>query len=164
MKTRTFSLRRARHEDASSIITAHRRSIREICSQDYTPEQIEAWAGRNFQEDRWHKTMDRDFVWVVTDAEGIVRGFGHLQTPDLVQAEIAGLYLAPEVVGQGAGHQLVQLMIEECRKQGLQRIRLLATLTAKRFYQSCGFQTSADRSSIEMGGVKIDCLPMELTL
>lgn len=44
-----INIRRAQHKDALEIIDSHVRSIREICEKDYTPEQIEAWAGRNFK-------------------------------------------------------------------------------------------------------------------
>ncbi len=64
-------IRRACHEDATNIINAHRRSIRELCSKDYSSDQITAWAGFNFQEEHWHKTMDRDFVWVISDNQNI---------------------------------------------------------------------------------------------
>lgn len=159
-----FFIRRARHEDAARIIEAHRRSIREICSRDYAPEQIEAWAGRNFQEDRWQKTMDHDLVWVVADEKGNVHGFGHLRLPQDPQAEIMGLYLTPDVTGKGFGKELVRLMLKECRQRNFRRIHLSATLTARSFYQSVGFESVGEPSFIQMGGVKIDCISMQRTL
>ena len=45
----SITIRRAKHEDSPQIIDSHSRSIREICSRDYTPKQIEAWVlVRNF--------------------------------------------------------------------------------------------------------------------
>jgi hypothetical protein len=93
-------IRRALHGDATNIITAHRRSIRELCSKDYTSEQIAAWSGMNFQEDRWCQTMDQDLVLVISDQQDNIFGFEHLQVHGDSDAEIAGLYFVPEATGQ----------------------------------------------------------------
>src|SRR5687768_12579402 len=38
-------IRRATPDDADAITPVHVASIRTLCAKDYTPEQIEAWAG-----------------------------------------------------------------------------------------------------------------------
>jgi N-acetylglutamate synthase-like GNAT family acetyltransferase len=159
----TLEIRRALHADAAKIITAHQRSIREICSKDYPPEQIEAWAGRDFREDRWHQTMDKDFVWVISDLDLNVYGFGHLQIRENAEAEIAGLYFAPEVIGKGFGKKLMAIILDECRNKEVKTILLTATKTAKSFYQSAGFQQVGEARLIGLGGQKIECFDMTMT-
>ena len=39
-------VRIAEESDAPGVLEAHTRAIRELCSRDYFPAQIEAWAGR----------------------------------------------------------------------------------------------------------------------
>jgi N-acetylglutamate synthase-like GNAT family acetyltransferase len=123
-------IRRAQHQDATLIIAAHRRSIRQLCSKDYNPEQIAVWSGRDFQEERWRSTMDKDHVWVIADQQDNIFGFGHLKFMENQTAEIAGLYFVPEVTGQGFGKKLAQIMFDECKKQNTGTIYLTGTKTA----------------------------------
>lgn len=110
-----YIIRRATHQDAKRIIEAHRRSIREVCSKDYNQEQIAGWSGRNFKEERWCQTIDKDFVWVISNDTQNIFGFGHLKFIENAQAEIAGFYFIPEVIGRGFGKQLIQLMMLQKR-------------------------------------------------
>jgi len=154
-------IRRAIYEDAANIISAHRRSIREVCAADYRPEQIAAWSGRPFQTERWCQTMDKDMVWVVSDTERDIYGFGHLQFTDKPSAEIAGLYFVPEIIGKGFGRQLIQIMLDECQKRNIQNISLSATITAKSFYERAGFRQVDEMASVNIGGQPIECFDMK---
>ncbi len=157
------SIRRAIHEDAEAIIETHVRSIRETCFKDYTPEQIEAWAGRSFKKYLWCQTMDRDFVWSV-EIEGKVQGFGHLALMDEISGEIMGLYFTPELQGRGAGKKLLQIIKDEARIRGIKELNLYATITARKFYETQGFMQIPGDFSIEMRGVQIPCHPMKCQL
>ncbi|MBY0416259.1 MAG: GNAT family N-acetyltransferase, partial [Bdellovibrionales bacterium] len=160
METITF-IRRAKYTDATNMISAHRRSIREVCSKDYTPEQIAAWSGRNFQEEHWKKTMDSDHVWVISDKEDNIYGFGHLKFNQISESEIAGLYFVPEVIGLGIGKTLIKIIFNECKKRSIQTVSLTATKTAKRFYQNAGFEQIGPSASIKIGGLEIECFNMK---
>lgn len=158
-----IKIRRAQHSDAEAIIDSHVRSIREICAKDYTPEQIEAWSGRKFKPELWWQTIDRDLVWVV-ELDSKVRGFGHLALMDEESAEVLGLYFSPELKGLGAGKELFQVLKTEAQSHQIKKMQLIATITAKTFYEKFGFLQSAGQSSIEMRGVDIPCIPMECIL
>lgn len=159
----TFSIRRAKYEDADGIIHAHVNSIRHLCAKDYTPEQIEAWAGRKFRAELWWQTIDRDYVWVI-ERDGKILGFGHLALMDTEFAEVMGLYFIPPAVGQGLGKKMFSEMLNVCRENNLKKITLYATVTAKSFYESLGFYQSAGDDTVEMRGVAIPCFPMELII
>jgi putative acetyltransferase len=154
-------IRRAQHQDATLIIAAHRRSIRQLCSKDYNPEQIAVWSGRDFQEERWRSTMDKDHVWVIADQQDNIFGFGHLKFMENQTAEIAGLYFVPEVTGQGFGKKLAQIMFDECKKQNTGTIYLTGTKTARPFYQSVGFVQIGPQVDMALGGINIECFKME---
>ncbi|MCM2278911.1 MAG: GNAT family N-acetyltransferase [Oligoflexia bacterium] len=158
-----FKIRRATHQDAQAIIAAHVRSIREVCSKDYTLEQIEAWGGRNFRPERWCETIDKDFVWVI-EVDDKVQGFGHLALQPGNYAEIMGLYFAPEARGLGAGKKLCRIMKGEAAKHGTERLRLHSTITGKSFYEGCGFHRVEGECFVEMRGIRIPCFPMECSL
>lgn len=158
-----FTIRRAHHSDAQSIIDTHVRSIREVCSKDYSPEQIEAWAGRKFKPELWCQTIDRDYVWVL-ELDSKVQGFAQIAFLDETTAEVMGLYFTPEACGIGAGKKLFQILHDEAKNKGIQKMQLHATLTAKTFYEKFGFKQVEGKCSVEMRGVDIPCFPMEVSL
>lgn len=155
-----FKIRRARHEDAHDIITSHMRSIRETCSRDYNPDQIEAWSGRDFRVDRWQQIIDKDLVWVV-EVDSQVKGFGHLAFFDNDSAEVMGLYFAPEVHGLGAGKKLLNMIKDETKSRGIKELHLQSTITAKLFYEHNGFKQVEGNCSVKIRGVAITCFPMK---
>lgn len=156
-------IRRAQHTDAHKIIDVHVRSIRDVCSADYTPEQIEAWAGRKFKPELWCQSIDRDYVWVV-ELNSEVVGFGHLAIMSETTAEVMGLYFLDVLRGKGAGKSLLKQMNEVAISQGAKKLELHATITAKTFYESQGFVQMPGKCSVEMQGVDIPCYPMEKVL
>lgn len=70
-------VRRARPEDARGIHEAHMRSIREVCSQDHTEEEIRGWGFRPYREDQRINAIVNQHVWVVENS-GKIEGYGHL--------------------------------------------------------------------------------------
>ena len=95
-------IRRARYPDVRGIIQAHIKSIREICSKDYNEQQIKAWT-EGFKESIWQELMTKNHIWVADNNETIC-GFCHLNIYE-EEAIIKGLYLSPEVSGQGVGEK-----------------------------------------------------------
>ena len=156
-------IRKAVKEDARLIIQAHIRSIREVCSSEYTVEQVKAWSGRDFQVSRWQQTMDHDHVWVISNDQKEIFGFGHLSFPTEEEAYLAGLYFVPEVIGLGFGKQMMELMLNEVNKRQTKMIKLNATKTALKFYLKAGFSVD-ETSFIMMSDQKIDCINMHLQL
>jgi ribosomal-protein-serine acetyltransferase len=156
-------IRRARHLDAAGIIQAHVRSIREVCAKDYRPEQIAAWSGRDFQESRSRENMDKNHVWVIDDGKNI-QGFSELMIKENGIGEIRGLYITPEVIGQGLGSKLLAANLYFSRFKKLNKIFLSSTITSIKFYEKHGFIAIGPRDATPIGGVPIDSQNMELIL
>ncbi|NKC01240.1 MAG: GNAT family N-acetyltransferase [Pseudomonadales bacterium] len=153
-----ISIRRAEHRDAASIIAAHVRSIREVCSKSYTPAQIEAWSSRDFKENVWCQTIDRDCVWVLDSGERIL-GFGHLRFNSAELGTIEGLYFVPEANGRGLGKKLMSLIYAHLEQTSVEKLVLQATLNAEGFYYAMGFQ-SVGSTFVEFHGEKVECVDM----
>jgi putative acetyltransferase len=139
---------------------AHVRSIREICSKDYSQKQIGAWSGRDFSEEIWRRTIDRDAVWVVEENQHVA-GFGHVRFKPGQAATIEGLYFAPEAAGRGLGRELMSLIFTELMDRGVEEADLVSTLTAKGFYTDVGFSVVRP-TVVEFSGVAIECLEMRM--
>ena len=58
-----LKIRDATLEDAKELLEVHIRSIREICSDDYTDEQISAWSDPKTDES-YHEPISKGCFWV----------------------------------------------------------------------------------------------------
>ncbi len=153
-------IREAKPGDESGIHEAHMRSIREVCVKDHTEEEIRGWGNRPLG-DRWVQAIRDGHVWVV-ELEGIIRGLAYIRILENKDAHLFGLYLAPEVVGQGFGKKLADLMLSKARTAGVKAITLDSTLTGHGFYQRLGFVDSGPMQTHEIGGSMVRGFPMIL--
>jgi putative acetyltransferase len=154
-----MTIRRATIDDADAICDVHVRSIRGLCAADYTPEQIEAWAGRKKPE-LYSRAMSEggETMFVAIDDAGRIVGFAAFK-----EAEIYGLYVVPEAVGRGAGSALLDAAEAEMRLRGVMLVKFRSTFTAVTFYQRHGYARGDDAVS-RMSGVDIPCLWMSKKL
>ena len=158
-----FHIRTASPGDERGIHEAQMRSIREVCSKDYTKEEILGWGNRPLGN-RWHVAIKEGHVWVV---ESAVRIFGcaYLRIVSTEQQKLAYidvLYLTPEVIGKGLGKALANLMIEKAKEENVKNISLDSTITAHEFYRSLGFSDVGPVKTQEFGASQVKCFPMEL--
>lgn len=93
-----------------------------------------------------------------------MRGFGHFSLKEGKLGEIRGLYFAPECRGLGAGKKLFKLIEEEAIKNEIVELQLNATITAKTFYESCGFKQVGNVCGLEIGSVQIPCFLMKYSI
>lgn len=159
-------IRWAKEADARGIHEAHMRSIREVCSKDHSPEEVAAWGGRAFNEERVLDAIRNHLVWVVDSGQGIA-GYGHLKIYDesgIKRGHVHGLYLTPEVLGQGFGGQIADQMLVQARAAGAVRVTLESTLTAHAFYLRLGLKDKGPMTTVPIAGMPIRCIPMELSL
>lgn len=159
---KSYIVRRARHLDARSIIQAHIKSIREICSKDYNERQIKAWSGIDFKESIWQELMKTNHIWVVDDGK-FIHGFCDLRI-DGEEAEIKGLYLSPKISGQGYGRKMLETAKKFCNRKKVKKIKLSSTITALNFYRKQGFEGIGSLARIKINNEDIECQNMVLLL
>jgi GNAT superfamily N-acetyltransferase len=159
-------IRRANPKDARAIHEAHMRSIREVCSKDHTPEEIQGWGNRPFDQERRVNGILNHLAWVV-ERNGEIEGYSHLRIAEdagIKIAHIHALYLTPKVLNQGLGYRLVHLMLDEAKTAKAEKVSLSSTLTAHAFYQRIGFRDDGPEEVVEIGGSHVRCYPMSMSL
>ncbi|MCB9092399.1 MAG: GNAT family N-acetyltransferase [Halobacteriovoraceae bacterium] len=160
---KNWIIRRAEKEDTLGIWQSHIDSIRQICSKDYTQEQIEAWSGFAYSPQKITEKIHNDFVWVLEKSSQI-HGHTHFKIRES-QGHLIALYLDPTGSQKGFGKKMMIQVLEKSRELRLESIHLQSTKTALNFYQDLGFKKlDSEKSSLTMRGVKIDCIPMSLVL
>ena len=160
-----MTIRLAKPGDESGIHEAHMRSIREVCVTDHGPDEIKGWGNRPLG-DRWVKTLQSEMVWVV-EKDSVISGYAYIgiyQELSPATGYIHGLYLTPEVLGQGIGRKLMQLMLDYAKDSAVEIVTLESTITAHEFYKSFGFKDSGPAQKIDICGHPVTNFSMILRM
>lgn len=159
-------IRKAQKKDAEGIHAAHMKSIREVCVKDHGTEEIKGWGFRKYDEKHRLETIGRDPMWVV-ESDGSIEGYAHLRLYEEEgekRAHMWALYLTPKVIGKGLGFKLANLMLEQARLFGADKITLQSTLTGHEFYKKIGFKDVGPIQLEEINGYPVRSYPMEMDL
>lgn len=75
---------------------------------------------------------------IVAEIAGGIAGFAAV-----VGGELDGLFVEPDLWGQGIGRALVDAATHEARRRGL-ALKVIANPRARLFYESCGFSVEGE--------------------
>ena len=75
---------------------------------------------------------------MVAELDGRIAGFAVVLSEE-GKAELDGLFVEPELWRRGVGTELVEAAVHEARRRGLSLLTVVASPTAKVFYERCGF-------------------------
>jgi putative acetyltransferase len=135
---RMTALRSYKSEDAPLLLALFRDTIRRINSRDYNPDQIRAWASDEIDPDVWAGRFIGRFVLVAEEA-GSPIGFAELEA----NGHIDRFYVSADHQRQGVGRALLSAIVTEARRLHLSRLFTEASITARAFFESQGFQMLA---------------------
>jgi GNAT superfamily N-acetyltransferase len=156
-------IRAGRHGDEPGIHESHMRSINEVCIRDHGEEEVRQWGNRPLG-DRWKAAIEEGYVWVA-EQDGRIRGSCYIRiNVSEPMAYIHSLYLSPEILHQGIGKKLVDLMIDKAKELKVLAITLESTITAHDFYKRLGFEDAGPMKCVDFGETKVRCFPMILNL
>ncbi|MFU2018912.1 GNAT family N-acetyltransferase [Peribacillus butanolivorans] len=151
-----FAIRLATPEDRKEIFNVHRHSVRNLCSEQYTEEQINMWLGGR-DPDIYLPAIERGELWVAVSDRTIL-GFVEVEGN-----EVTKLFVSGAAAGSGVGKSLMVKVIGHIRKNGKTRIYLEATTTARDFYRKLGFvETGTGTFSRGGAAVSLEIVKMEL--
>jgi putative acetyltransferase len=138
----------------------YRRSVRALGPSDYTPVQVEAWAGAGPTALRFAERMeDGRQAFVVEREDGVLQGFADLEA----DGHIDFLYVAPEAKGRGVADRLLDAVEQAARSAEIHRLFSEASEAARRFFVRRGFVV-LHRRNFEVGGVPIHNYAVEKRL
>lgn len=155
-----YKIRKYEQKDADALCVLMFRSIREIASKDYTPEQIKVWAAR-VPPASWMEMIGTDgrVRLVAVDKFDEPVGFVDLET----SGHIAYIYCAPEAVGSSVGSSLYEAIETSAREMGLTKLYVEASEPAQRLFLKHGFVVD-HRREFKIEGVTVHNYAMEKKL
>ncbi len=125
-------VRRFRVSDAFEVSSIIRCAIMERDNRNYTLEQLYSIANY-YSADNMCSELDKRINYVCLE-DGEIRGTGTLRGD-----EIMAVFIDPDYQGKGIGIKLMKILENEAVKKGLNRVWLVAVLSAVSFYEKMGY-------------------------
>ncbi|HJN16650.1 MAG TPA: GNAT family N-acetyltransferase [Armatimonadota bacterium] len=129
-----MNLRRATLDDVPAMVSLHARAVREVCSRDYAPEQIDNWLSKPTDE-RFAENVSGGLVYVCVGGAGDVMGFGERRADS-----IASLYVNPDHHRRGVASLILRKLESDARAAGKPELLTHSTVTALGLYEKHGYE------------------------
>ncbi|MDR5817646.1 MULTISPECIES: GNAT family N-acetyltransferase [unclassified Caballeronia] len=118
--------------DLSAVIELFQHSIRETASADYNQAQIDAWV--QVDRDEWELARASRPTWVAL-VDGDIAGFADLEKNGLIDM----MFVHPKYQRQSVGTSLLARIEAEADECGITCLHTYSSITAKPFFEYCGF-------------------------
>lgn len=152
---RDFAIRRARPGEAGFLSEL---ALRSKASWKYPPSMLEARRPELVIRPAYIESA----VVIVAEVEEEIVGFAGLSLPT-DPPELVYCFVAPEWIGRGVGRRLWEASLEEARRLGWDRFRIVADRNAERFYLNRGARRVGETESAAWPGRKLPVLELELS-
>jgi putative acetyltransferase len=117
-----------------------------IAINDYTLEQVEAWAPRNLDPVLWADRM-RGIAPFVAELEGRPIGYADLQASGYIDH----FFVSAPFARQKVGSQLMHRIHEEATIKGIRLLTSDVSRTAQPFFKHWGFEVIEERRPVRRG-------------
>lgn len=141
-------LRFFKPEDAEECAHLFYQTIHSVNSQDYTEEQLNAWAPPVTQEviERFRNFLSRNISYVVVE-NNLIIGFSDLDRSGYYNC----LYVHNEFQKQGVASILYKQLEKDAIEIGLSELTSEVSITAKSFFQLKGFKLFKEQEKLHNG-------------
>lgn len=153
MKTRLY-----KPSDLEDILQLFYDSVHSVCSNEYTIEQLDAWAPKDPDIYRWKASLNKNHTLVVVDQDEII-GFGDLGETGYLDR----LYVKKDYLHKGVATLILSQLEKYAKTKGVVYMNTAASLTSKSFFEKKGFVVLSDQV-VERRGVRIMRFLMEKKL
>lgn len=145
--------------DAQDLANIYYNTIHKINIEHYNEEQVDVWAPKtSLDGEKWKQKFERTKP-LVAIAGSVIVGFAEFE-PD---GHIDCFYCHHEWVGRGVGSAIMKAINEKAALLGITRIFAEVSITAKPFFEKCGFGVIAEQAVI-MNGISLTNYKMEKSL
>ena len=134
------TIRTATTLDTESIHKVIIDSVRDLCSSDYSEEDIIPWIAR-LHPSMYESFIDHETMQVVV-LENEVVACGRLEPFSDTTAAVCSLYVSPRTSRKGIGKLLLCYLENKAKVKGYKSVRLESSLNAEGFYKANGYQVT----------------------
>jgi putative acetyltransferase len=147
-----MEIRRYHDSDISQIVSLFYETVHSVNKQDYSQEQLDAWAPKDEETLKlktWKDSMSHNITYVA-EINGEIVGFSDM-TQD---GHLDRMYIHKDYQGQGIASALVNNLESEAKRLGLIEMDTEASITAKPFFERHGYRITQSQI-VERRGVKL---------
>lgn len=139
-------IRRFEQTDADALLEVHLAAIRETAANDYSAEQIAAWAPADLDTEAW-KFRVSQLSPFVAEIDGNAVGYADLQPT----GHIDQFFVAPAQLGRGVARALMERIEREALRLKLRELTADVSLTAEHFFARNGFEVVRRQKPVRRG-------------
>ena len=141
--------------DAAALTGLFFETVHSVNLHDYSEQQVRAWAPAIPDPNIWHQRMSGRYT-LVAEENGQIAGFVELER----DGHLDMLYCQKDAVRRGIGRALYWAVELKAAGLGLERIFTEASITARPFFEHCGFALVC-RQTVVRGGIELANFKME---
>lgn len=150
MKTRLYQ-----PSDLKDVIKLFYDNVHYVCAQDYTQEQLDAWAPKEPDLYRWEASLNKNHTLVVEKNNHIV-GFGNVGEMGYLDR----LYVDRHYLHQGIATLILNQLEKYASAKGIVFMNTAASITSKPFFEAAGYVVLQEQI-VERRGVRLRRYLME---
>jgi putative acetyltransferase len=144
--------------DLDALLEVFRDAVRVSARRDYTDSQVLAWAPDQLDRDGWVNRLAKLKVWVAEEGD-TPRGFCVMEA----NGHVDHLYVHSASQRRGLATALLAEAEACARAGGVVRLYTEASITARPFFEHCGFRTLAEQK-VHLRGEEFRNYKMEKVL
>ena len=144
MKTRLYV-----PSDLETVMQLFYDNIHTVCVNDYTREQLDAWAPSDPDVLRWSNALNKNHTLVV-EQDGEIIGFGDMCETGYLDR----LYVHKDYLRKGVASLIVEQLEKYAKAKGIVFINTAASITAKPFFEHSGYVV-LEEQVVERRGIRI---------
>lgn len=153
MKTRLYKT-----SDLNTVIELFYEAVHEVCANDYTIEQLDAWAPSDPDIYRWQASLNRNHTLVVEENNEII-GFADMGETGYIDR----LYVKKDHLHKGVATLLLNQLEKYAKTKGIVFMNTAASVTSKKFFENRDFVV-LNEQVVERRGVRMRRYLMEKKL
>ena len=127
-------LRNYKPADITSIVNLFRETVHTVNAQDYSQEQINAWAPKDIDIEKWGDKLLQHYT-IVAECNGTICGFGDIDSTGYFDH----LFIHKDYQGCGIATGIVSAIENYAKQKGFEEITVAASITAKPFFLNKGY-------------------------
>ncbi len=141
--------------DLKEVMDLFYDNVHTVCVNDYTQEQLDAWAPKDANIYRWESSLSKNHTLVVIADDHIV-GFGNIGQTGYLDR----LYVDRHYLHQGVGTLILDNLEKYAGVKGNTYMNTQASITSKPFFEARGY-TCIEKQIVERRGVRLRRYLME---
>ena len=141
-----MKLRRYESKDCEELIRLFYDTVHTVNSKDYAKEQLDVWATGREDHVRWDNSF-KDHVTIVAEEDGIIVGFGDMDT----QGYLDRLYVHKDHQNKGVGGKIVAALENELFVHDTPAFTTFSSVTARPFFEKMGYKVEYKNTVVKDG-------------